>query len=159
MDRGDLAEKRHATVVVRGLLTPGLFGGKVIAQNLRPRQKGLRSAIRTGMANKKIAIANNFKSSFIFLFQAAHLLYARGHGRVTLQLVPTRALALQTFLLISRHSGTKFPREPVGAFAYPNVGDDGLVTAAYMPTSKAMFRSWDDFSHFRATCAVFGTTV
>jgi len=51
---------------------------RLLLRTTSETRKDCGSAIRTGMANKKIAIANNFKSSFIFLFQAAHLLYAPG---------------------------------------------------------------------------------
>src|SRR6266849_3117055 len=50
-------------------------------------RKDCGSAIRTGMAIKKIAIANSFKSGFISLFPRTrpHLLYAPAEPRVSSQ--------------------------------------------------------------------------
>jgi hypothetical protein len=61
-------------------------------------------------------MANSFKSSFILLFQSAPYRYTRrwsaGLPFIGCEATPYRYKPLQTFNLISRHKGTKFPQEP-----------------------------------------------
>src|SRR5258707_15043227 len=81
-------------------------------------RKDCGSAIRIGMAIKKIAIPNSLKSSFIWLFpDASPFVYTRLRGKGFLcEVVRSGSLAaFLTFNLISRHKGTKFPDANAGA--------------------------------------------
>src|SRR6266404_6907648 len=105
--------------------SPGacLLEGVSWLRTMSDTRKDCGSAIRTGMAIKKIAIPNSLKSIFIWLFpDASPFVYTRLRGKGFLcEVVRSGSLAaFLTFNLISRHKGTKFPEANAGgAFCRP----------------------------------------
>src|SRR5690349_12328679 len=73
-----------------------LLGGASWLRTTSDSKKDCGSAMRTGMASRKIAMANSFRSTFILLFQSAsQWLYAPVECTVTLRWVRSNSLPLQ----------------------------------------------------------------
>src|SRR6266404_2255119 len=154
MNRGDLAEERHAPLFAGGLLT----GRSVLAQNNVGHKKGLRKRHQNRNGHQENCNTEQLQVGFHFSLSGRPLLvYTRPQGEgFSLKCCEAAPRDISNFQLDFPPRRYKVPA------ALPEAhlpADSRTVTTERGSTSINHVRSWDGYSHFRSTRAVFDAAV